>query len=84
MRFEDLIPHLNKISTLYLTNNRRRVGWLFSDSASNKSQEEIYFINVIKGRKMLESPQAKDLERLEKVREKIPVSEIIRVRSIDF
>jgi hypothetical protein len=82
MLFEELIPHLNKIATLYLTNNRRRVGWLFTDSAANESQEEIYFINVMKGRRMLEAPRATDLEKLKKVREKIPLNDIVRVRSI--
>ena len=28
MRFEEVIPHLNKIATLYLKNNKRKVGWV--------------------------------------------------------
>ena len=81
MLFEEIIPHLNKVVSLQLTHNRRRVGWIFKDSSSKESQEEIYFINVTKGRRMLEAPRAQDLEKLEKVRERIPLREILRVRS---
>jgi len=85
MLFEEILPHLNKIARLSLTNKRRKVGWLYMDSASrNSEEEEIYFIAVIKGQRMLESPQAQDLQKLEKVREKIPLKDILKVRSIEL
>jgi hypothetical protein len=32
---------------------------------------------------MLEAPRAQDSEKLERIRERIPLSDIVRVRSID-
>ena len=87
MRFEEIIPHLNKIATLYLSDNKRRVGWLFVDASCKEKDEEepraVYFVTMFKGRRMLETPRAQDLEKLERVRERIPLSDIVRIRSID-
>jgi hypothetical protein len=87
MRFEEIIPHLNKIATLYLADNRRRVGWLFVDASSKENDEDtpeaVYFVTMFKGRRMLEAPRAQDSEKLERIRERIPLSDIVRVRSID-
>jgi hypothetical protein len=83
MVFEEILPHLNKLAALYLTNNRRRVGWLYTDSSNKvKKDQEIYLITM-KDRQLIERPRAKDLEDLEKVREKIPLNEIVRIRSIE-
>ena len=84
MNFEDIIPHLNKISTLYLKNNKRKVGWLFSDPDERKSEKqlsEIYFVCVQKGKKLTEAIEKNDIKRLSEDHERIPLKEIIRIRS---
>ncbi|MCX6290310.1 MAG: hypothetical protein NT126_00940 [Bacteroidetes bacterium] len=86
MRFEELVPHLNKIATLYLRNNKRKVGWLFVDSSDSVSAEplrDVYFVCVQKGRKLTEALENHDVEALSQSQnhEKIPLEEIIRVRS---
>jgi hypothetical protein len=83
MLFEEIIPHLNKLATVYLAGNRRKTGWIYIDSSlKNVDEEQVYFITVIQGRKLIEVPRAKDLEKLEKLRESIPLSEIVRIRSV--
>lgn len=84
MRFEDIAPHLNKIATLYLKNNKRKVGWLFTESLDRMPSDpvaEIYFVNIQKGRKLIKSIDDIDLNALEPVSECIPVNEIVRIRS---
>jgi hypothetical protein len=83
MKFEEITPHLNKIATLYLRNNKRKVGWLFVDKAdsSNDMVGEVFFVNVQKGRRLIQFMHSDDQSALEPVREKIPVREIIRIRS---
>ncbi|CAN5485735.1 hypothetical protein BH11BAC1_BH11BAC1_17480 [soil metagenome] len=84
MKFEEITPHLNKIATLYLRNNKRKVGWLFldnSDRMSNDPVGEVFFVNVQKGRRLLQHMHSDDQSALEPVRETIPVREIIRIRS---
>jgi hypothetical protein len=83
MVFEEIIPHLNKIARLHLVHNRRKIGWLFADASVTRSQQEIYFLNIMRGRRLIESPRAQDLERLEKIKERIPLSEIISIHSIE-
>ena len=86
MLFEEVIPHLNKVATLYLVNNRRRTGWLFIHSVKRRqtdSVEEVYFVTVARGRKLLQTPRAKDQEKLEQVKQRIRLCDIIRIRSID-
>jgi len=84
MKFEEITPHLNKIATLYLTNNKRKVGWLFLENKEHLSgdiESEVYFVNVQKGRKLLQYMHSEDRSALEPVRETIPVREILRIRS---
>ena len=86
MKFEELIPHLNKISTLYLKNNKRKVGWLFVDleeSSATGVLEEVYFVCLQKGRKLTQALETNDVKALyqSKHHEKIPLKEIVRVRS---
>ena len=84
MRFEEITPHLNKIATLYLRNNKRKVGWLFLDKTDRSPSDpvgEVYFVNVQKGRRLIHTTSSSDLSALEMVREIIPLGEIIRVRS---
>ncbi len=84
MRFEEITPHLNKISTLYLRNNKRKVGWLFLDKTDISPCVpigEVYFVNVQKGRRLIHIVHTNDLSELEPVRETISVKEIIRIRS---
>ncbi len=84
MNFEDIVPHLNKIATLYLKNNKRKVGWLFSDPDERKSEKqlgEIYFVCVQKGKKLTDAIEKNDIKRLREDHERIQLKEIIRIRS---
>jgi len=84
MKFEEITPHLNKIATLYLRNNKRKVGWLFLDNSGRTPEDpvgEVFFVNVQKGRRLIQFMHTDDQSALEPVRETIPVREIIRIRS---
>ncbi len=88
MKFEEILPHLNKIATLYLVNNKRKVGWLFVDvddesSLQSVQVKDVYFVCVQKGRKLTEALENKDIKAISESQhhEKIPLKEIVRVRS---
>ncbi len=84
MNFEEIVPHLNKIATLYLKNNKRKVGWLFTDPEEKKAEKQlnvIYFVCVQKGKKLTEAIEKNDVQRLRENHERIPLKEIIRIRS---
>ena len=81
MRFEELKPHLNKISTLYLRNNKRKVGWIYIEDAAIGDIQEVYFVCVQKGRKVMTALEIRDVSSLRPFRENIPVRDIIRIRS---
>ena len=81
MRFEELRPHLNKISTLYLRNNKRKVGWIYIEDGTFGNIEEVYFVCVQKGRKVMTALEVRDVGALKPFREHIPVKDIIRIRS---
>ena len=57
MGYDDITPHLNKIATLYLKGNKRKVGWIFVDrkQANSTPPAEISFISVQKGKRLLEA-----------------------------
>ena len=83
MNLEEITPHLNKIATLYLKNNKRKVGWLFIDSdeiIAEESQMDVYFVCVQKGRKFLEKIESNNTKDVTQ-HEKIPMREIARIRS---
>jgi len=84
MKFEEITPHLNKIATLYLRNNKRKVGWLFLDNSGHAPDDpagEVFFVNVQKGRRLIQFMHSEDQSALKPVRETIPVHEILRIRS---
>jgi hypothetical protein len=83
MRFEEITPHLNKIATLYLRNNKRKVGWLFvgKEDSLPGDHHEVFFVNVQKGRRLVQFMHSEDQSALEPVRETISLKEIIRIRS---
>jgi len=86
MKFEELEPHLNKIATLYLKNNKRKVGWLFVDTEDKASEEpyiDVYFVCVQKARKLTKALETKNVKAISQSEnhEKIPLAEIIRIRS---
>lgn len=83
MGCEEITQHLNKIATLYLKDNKRKVGWLFVDKkyAAEDELEEIYFISVQKGRKLIYALETGDTKALEPFREVISVDNIERIRS---
>lgn len=83
MNLDELTPHLNKIATLYLKNNKRKVGWVFIDSDNIPVEEsimDVYFVCVQKGRKFLEKIESNNTKELT-YHEKIPLREIVRIRS---
>ncbi|REJ82856.1 MAG: hypothetical protein DWQ44_01695 [Bacteroidetes bacterium] len=83
MGFDEITPHLNKISTLYLKNNKRKVGWIFVDKLqkTNPVLKEIYFISVQKGKRIWSALENHDMSILLKYSESIPVGLIERIRS---
>ena len=84
MGLDDITPHLNKIATLYLKNNKRKVGWLFVEKGNKQSESyrhTIYFISVQKGKKLLHELATHNHQALEPHREVIPVELIERIRS---
>lgn len=83
MSCEEITPHLNKISTLYLKDNKRKVGWIFLDKPLTHKDipELVYFISVQKGRKLIEALETGNTKILEENGEVIPVSLIERIRS---
>ena len=88
MKLNDLTPHLNKIATLYLKNNKRKVGWVFIDSPQpithedpkHEDPKDVYFVCVQKGRKFLDAIESNNTKELTN-HEKIPLKEIVRIRS---
>src|SRR5690242_2560809 len=84
MNFEDLIPHLNKLATLYLRGNKKKVGWLFLGSLPNGNKQhikEVYFVNVQKGKRLVHALDTEDQSELKTVSESIEIKEIVRIRS---
>ncbi len=82
MGFDEITPHLNKIATLYLTNNKRKVGWIFVDKISDSNlRQEIFFISVQKGKRLINALENHDHKVLEPFRESIPLTMIERIRS---
>ena len=84
MDIEDIIPHLNRMATLYLLNNKKKVGFLFLDEKLPPSgiiNHEVSFVNVQKGRRLVHSVDHLDMKKLREVREIIPLREILRIRS---
>jgi len=81
---DEITPHLNKIATLYLKNNKRKVGWIFIDQElrmQKESLEEVYFISVQKGKKHQKALEKQDHKELEPHCEKILIDMIERIRS---
>ncbi len=83
MQSEDITPHLNKIATLYLKNNKRKVGWIYLTEVEESSviMEQIQFISVQKGKKMIQELESQNIKALEPFSESIPLDLIERVRS---
>jgi hypothetical protein len=74
------------MSILYLRNNKRKTGWLFVDESEidgpNGDCPRVYFVNVLRGRKLLNSAHESDYKKLAPLRESIPLSDIVRIRSM--
>src|SRR5262245_30229002 len=81
MGFEEVKPHLNKIATLYLKNNKRKVGWIYIEDNAYSNIEEVYFVCVQKGRKVMTALEIHDIKSLRPFREHIRVKDILRIRS---
>ena len=83
MSCEEIIQHLNKVATLYLKDNKRKVGWIFIENAAEEevSIDNIYFLSIQKGRKLIYAMETGDTKALEPFSEVIPVHEIERIRS---
>jgi hypothetical protein len=83
MLFEEIIPHLNKMASVVLMNNKRKVGFLFLDLQTleeNKYSEVVYFLTVMKSRQLLRAEP--DIEKIKEQREEIPLSQIRKIKSV--
>jgi hypothetical protein len=82
------LKKLHRISTksqryIYAT-IKEKVGWLFLEKnvhAASDMVGEVFFVNVQKGRKLIQFMHSDDQSALKPVRETIQVREIIRIRS---
>jgi len=83
MTFEEVSPHLNKISRLRLKNNKRKVGWLYYDSYHQLGEEpmrEVHCVNVHYGRRLVQ-PGNIDPVRLRPYAARILMEDIVDIRS---
>ena len=89
MKLDEIVPHLNKLATLYLRGNKKKVGWLFMEdhhpsskhANSKHTVNEVYFVNVQKGKRLIHSLNTDDTNELKTVSESISIHEIVRIRS---
>jgi hypothetical protein len=83
MSCEEISRHLNKVATLYLKDNKRKVGWIFieNDLPEEETLQNIYFLSIQKGRKLITALETGDMKLLEPHSEVIAVGEIERIRS---
>ena len=82
MSCEEITQHLNKVATLYLKDNKRKVGWIFVETSPEETNvENIYFLSIQKGRKLIYAMETGDIKALEPFSEVIPVNDIERIRS---
>lgn len=83
MSLEEITQHLNKVATLYLKDNKRKVGWIFVEKEVSPEDgiQEVSFISIQKGRKLIYALETGDTKALEPFREIISMEEIERIRS---
>jgi len=83
MSCEEITRHLNKVATLYLKDNKRKVGWIYIDNPPSEEEvlQKIYFLSIQKGRKLIYALETGDTKALEAHSEVIAVEEIERIRS---
>ena len=83
MSCEEISQHLNKVATLYLKDNKRKVGWIFTDKeiGHEESLTEVFFISIQKSRKLTYALETGDTKALEPFKETIQVNDIERIRS---
>jgi hypothetical protein len=84
MGFDEITPHLYKIATLYLKNQKRKVGWLFIDHRVKENEmplKEVFFLSVQKGKKFHDALNKRDNSILAQYSEVIPIELIERIRS---
>jgi ABC-type uncharacterized transport system substrate-binding protein len=84
MGLDEITPHLFKIATLYLKNQKRKVGWLYIDMEARSNGiplTEVFFLSVQKGKKYLDAINNRDHAALISSSETIPFEMIERIRS---
>jgi len=84
MTFEEVTPHLNKISRIKLKNNKRKVGWLFYDCYHQLSSEpikEVHCVNMHIGRKLNELVDTLDALALKPHSTSMQIEDILDIRS---
>jgi hypothetical protein len=83
MSLDEITQHLNKVATLYLKDNKRKVGWIFVENEIQEEEgiREVSFISIQKGRKLIYALESGDTKALEPFREIISMDEIERIRS---
>ena len=84
MTFEEVTPHLNKITRLKLKNNKRKVGWLYYDfyhRLNGEPLKEVQCVNVHYGRKLNQSDQNIDAASLKSYSSPVLIDDIVDIRS---
>ena len=84
MTFEEVIPHLNKITRLNLKNNKRKTGWLYYDFYNKLNREplkEVLCVNVLHGRKLIQLSNNIDASALKPHATSIRIEDIENIRS---
>ncbi len=84
MTFEEVTPHLNKITRLKLKNNKRKIGWLYYDFYNKLKGEplkEILCVNVLHGRKLIQLNKNIDALALKQHSIPILIEDIEHIRS---
>ena len=84
MTFEEVTPHLNKITRLKLKNNNRKVGWLYYDfyqQLDGETLKEVHCVNVHYGRKLNQSDASIDAVSLKTYSSPVLIEDIVDIRS---
>jgi hypothetical protein len=84
MTYEEITPHLNKISKLNLKNNKRKVGWLYVDSGidfKEESLKSIHCVNVRFGKKFIAGNRDIETKSLQSNSEIVQIEDILNIRS---
>lgn len=84
MTYEEVAPHLNKITRLKLKNNKRKVGWIYYDTyhmLGSEPYKEVHCLNVPQGKRLIQSVKDVDPIALKPYSIRILLEDILHIRS---